>query len=98
MIAIICEESKMRSVYCKANSCIQHLHIMQSQLSRQADQKSQMTNNGVINTNYRATHLTKLNHNHHFPQKASCSFPYMKVVGDHKMSFWVNCAVLEFAL
>lgn len=26
-MAISCEESKMRSVYCKANSCIQHLHI-----------------------------------------------------------------------
>lgn len=85
----------MRSVYCKAISCIQHLHIMQSQLSRQADQKSQMTNDGVINTNYRATHLTQ-NHNHHFPQKASCSFPYMKVAGDEflgEMSCIGSCSV-----
>lgn len=67
----------MRSVYCKAISCIQHLHIMHSQLSRQA-----VTNNGVINTNYRAACLTKLNNDHHL----SCSFPYIKVDGDYKMS------------
>lgn len=43
-----------------------------------------MTNNGVINTNYRATRLTKLNHDHYL----RCSFPYIKL--EEGITKWVN--------